>query len=82
MVDQDEQSNRKLNSAKYVTKKCPHCYAYMPLSAKACPGCQRKVGQVDELGFAEKPVDWLGYLIAVVLVVGFSIFMWWGFFRE
>ncbi len=82
MVDPDEQSNSKLDSAKYVTKKCPHCYVYMPLYAKACPACQRKVGQVDNRGFAEKPVYWLGNLIAVIFIVGFIIFLWWGFFRE
>jgi hypothetical protein len=82
MVDPGKQSNSKLNSAKYVTKKCPHCNAYMKLYAKACPECQRKVGPVDELGFAEKPVDWSGYLIAGILIVGFSLIMWWGFFRE
>lgn len=82
MVDLDDQSNSKLDPAKFVTKKCPHCYAYMPLYDKACPACQRKVGAVDKLGFAEKPVDYLGYLIAGILVVGFSIFIWWGFFRE
>jgi hypothetical protein len=37
---------------------------------------------VDKLGFAEKPFDWLGYLMAAVSIVGFVIFMWWGFFRE
>ena len=82
MVDPDEKNNSRLDSAKYVTKKCPHCYAYMPLYAKACTACQKKVGQVDKLGFAAKPVDWLGYLIAGILIVGFGIFMWWGFFRE
>jgi hypothetical protein len=54
----------------------------MKLYAKACPECQKKVGQVDKLGFAEKPVDWSGYLIAGILIVGFSLIMWWGFFRE
>ena len=82
MVDPDEQSSSKLDSAKYITKKCPHCYAFMPLHAQACPACQKKVGGVDKLGFAKKPVDWLGYLIAVIFIVGFGIFMWWGFFRE
>ncbi len=82
MVDPDEQSYSKLDSDNYLIKKCPHCYEYLQLRAKVCTACQKKVGEVDKLGFAEKPVDWLGYLIALVSMVGFAIFMWWGFFRE
>jgi hypothetical protein len=37
---------------------------------------------VDKLGFAEKPIDWQGYLIAAVLMAGFAFFTWWAFFRE
>lgn len=66
----------------HLTKKCPECYAYLPLHAKVCNICQAKVGEVDKLGFAGKPFDWWGYLIAIVSVAGFAIFMWWAFFRE
>ncbi|CAB1058784.1 hypothetical protein D1BOALGB6SA_3541 [Olavius sp. associated proteobacterium Delta 1] len=82
MVNPDQKSRSKLDSDDYLTKKCPHCYAYLPLQAKVCTACQKKVGEVDKLGFAEKPVDWWGYLIAVVSIAGFVYFMWWGFFRE
>ena len=82
MVDPDEQSYSKRDSAEYLTKKCPHCYEYLALRAKVCTACQKKVGKVDKLGFAEKPFDWLGYLMAAVSIVGFVFFMWWGFFRE
>jgi hypothetical protein len=37
---------------------------------------------VDKLGFAEKPVDWVGYLIALIAIVVFVVFAWWGFFLE
>ena len=82
MVNPDEQNNVKLNPAKYVTKKCPYCSEHLPLRAKVCTACRKKVGTVDELGFAEKPADLMGYLIAGAGIVGFSIFMWWGFFRH
>jgi hypothetical protein len=66
----------------YATKKCPDCYAHMPLNAKECHACKAKVGDVDRLGFAEKPVDWLGYLLAGISIVVFAVFMWWAFFVE
>lgn len=66
----------------YATKKCPDCYAHLPLRAKECHACKAKVGDVDKLGFAEKPADWLGYLVAGVSILVFAVFMWWGFFRE
>jgi hypothetical protein len=82
MANPDNKSHNKKDSAKYITKKCPHCYEYLPLYARVCTACKAKVGEVNKLGFAEKPFDWSGYLIAIVSVVGFCVFMWWGFFRE
>jgi hypothetical protein len=82
MVGFDDQNCSKNDRRRYLTKKCPHCYEYLALRAKVCTACQKKVGEVDKLGFAQKPVDWLGYLIALVTMVAFSVFMWWGFFRE
>jgi hypothetical protein len=66
----------------YATKKCPDCYVHLPLDVKQCHACSAKVGNVDKLGFAEKPVDWLGYLVAAGLILVFVVFMWWAFFRE
>jgi hypothetical protein len=66
----------------YTTKKCPDCYAHLSLNVKVCHHCQAKVGDVDRLGFAEKPVDWKGYVAAAVAITVFAVFMWWGFFRE
>ena len=77
-----EASNRNGKDDGHLTKKCPECYAYLPLKARVCTVCQAKVGDVDKLGFAERPVDWWGYLLAVASIVGFIIFIWWAFFRE
>jgi len=30
-----------------MTKKCPHCYVYLTLSASECYVCKAKVGDVD-----------------------------------
>ena len=82
MVDFADQNSDQSDGPRYLTKKCPHCYEYLPLRANVCMGCQKKVGDVDKLGFAQKPVDLMGYLIALAAIVTFSVFMWWGFFRE
>jgi len=66
----------------YATKKCPDCYAHLPLRAKECHACKAKVGDVDKLGFAEKPADWLGYLVAGASIIVFVVFMWWAFINE
>ena len=77
-----ESKSRSKTKVEYATKKCPDCYAHLPLGAKECHACKAKVGDVDKLGFAEKPADWLGYLVAGVSIIVFVIFMWWAFFLE
>jgi len=81
-VSPEDQSFYKKKSNYYTTKKCPFCYVHLPLDARSCTACKSKVGDVDKLGFAEKPIDWQGYLIAAVLMAGFAFFTWWAFFRE
>jgi len=52
-----------------MTKKCPHCYVYLTLSASECYVCKAKVGDVDRRG----------YVVAGVAFLVFVVFMWWGF---
>jgi hypothetical protein len=66
----------------YMTKKCPYCYVYLELAARRCHICNKRIGDVDKLGFAAKPFNWSGYLISILLSVALCIFVWWGFFRE
>ena len=66
----------------HMTKKCPYCYAYLSLQSTRCPACDKRVGEVDKLGFASKPFDLTGYLVAIGAIIALCIFMWWGFFRE
>ncbi len=82
MANPEDQSYSTKNESDFLTKKCPQCYTYLPLHAKECSACKAKVGEVDKLGFAEKPFDWLGYVIAVGAIAGFAFFIWWAFFNE
>ena len=72
----------KSDSSRYVTKKCPECFSYLPLHTKKCPHCNTKLGGVNKLGFASRTFDWAGYLIAIISILGLCIFIWWAFFRD
>ena len=81
MGTEKQNLNKKKNDY-YTTKKCPFCYVHLPLDAPSCTACKSKVGDVDKLGFAVKPIDWWGYLSAAIFITGFALFAWWAFFRE
>ncbi len=78
----DDDYRRGSGSYGFVIKKCPECYTHLPLKTRKCPSCNTKIGDVDKLGFATRPVDWSGYLIAIISILGFCLFVWWGFFKE
>jgi len=80
-VDPEDQSLNKKKNIYYTTKKCPFCYEHLPLDAQSCTACKNKVGNVDKLGFAQKPIDWWGYIVDAAFGSGFTLFMWWAFFR-
>ena len=69
-------------SSGFVSKKCPECFTYLPLNTKKCPECNTKLGEVNKLGFATRPFDWSGYLIAILSIIGVVVFVWWGFFKD
>lgn len=72
----------KTKGSVHTTKKCPYCYVYAPLSATECPGCKRRIGNIDKIGFATKPVDWKAYLIAAVAFMALAVWIWWAFLGE
>lgn len=69
-------------SAKVTTKKCPYCYTYLPANAERCDACGKRVGEVDATGWAKKPVDITGYLVAIAACGGFAWFVWWAFLSK
>jgi hypothetical protein len=70
------------SDAAHMTKKCPHCFTYLPLPALRCNSCGKPVGPVTRLGLAQKVIDWRSYLAAALAILAFSGFLWWGFFTE
>jgi hypothetical protein len=70
------------SSTRHVTKKCPDCFTYLPLGAKRCYSCGKRVGAVNRLGLAERPPNVSGYLMAVFAILAFAVFVWWGFFSD
>lgn len=63
-----------------VSKKCPWCMVYLPLDAKVCHACQKRVGPVDRMGMAKKPVDVKAYVMAAVAVTLLIAYLKWAFF--
>jgi len=65
-----------------ATKKCPYCHAILKAADTKCFGCKNKVGPADKYGIAEKPTDWMSYIIALVCCGGFAYFAYWLFFLK
>lgn len=65
-----------------VTKKCPECMAYMPLTADVCPSCKLPVANINKHGMANRKTDWKAYATAVVAWAFFFFYIWWAFLKE
>ena len=70
------------SKGKHISKRCPYCATYLSLNAVECTSCKRKVGEVDAHGTAKKPVNWLGYLTAILACGGFIVYIYWLFFLK
>jgi hypothetical protein len=66
----------------YSMKKCPYCYSMVKLKADKCDICKNKLGAINQVGFAEKRVDWKAYGIAILAATAFIIYVWWAFLRS
>ena len=66
----------------YVSKKCPHCFTYMPLNVLTCPACKEKVGPVDKYGMASKNPDFYSYFVSFVAFIALIVFLYYAFFKE
>ncbi|OQX21040.1 MAG: hypothetical protein BWK80_34655 [Desulfobacteraceae bacterium IS3] len=64
------------------TKRCPYCSAKIKVEETICFSCKHKVGPPNEHGVAEKPTDWLSYIIATIACGGFVYFIIWLFFLK
>jgi ribosomal protein L40E len=78
----EKQERRQASVNIHMTKKCPECFAYLPLQATTCTSCGKAVGPVNKLGHAAKPVNVRAYLIAAAAIAAFAAFVWWGFFTD
>lgn len=65
----------------YSFKRCPYCFASLRLTADTCPSCQKRVGKVDRYGLAKKPINYMGYLAAVMWAGIFVGYIWFAFIR-
>ena len=65
----------------FTFKRCPYCFTSLSLDADVCIGCHKRVCEVDRYGLAKRPVNYLGYLAAVMWVVIFIVYIWFAFIR-
>lgn len=63
-------------------KRCPECFAKLPLHVKRCHACNLRVGEADKFGLAKRPVNWIGYSTAIILWIVFGFFVWWAFLKS
>ena len=62
----------------YSTKKCYECLTHIPIDATVCNICNAKVGKVNRIGMAEKPVDVKAY-VGFIIAAGALVFFIWKF---
>ncbi|VFQ44190.1 hypothetical protein [Desulfoluna butyratoxydans] len=65
----------------FPSKRCPYCFASLSLAAETCPSCHKRVGTVDRYGLAKKPINYFGYLAAVMWAGIFVGYIWFAFVR-
>ena len=76
-----DNDGKKSPAQRYITKKCWECFTHLPLNAKVCTSCGKRVGEIDKQGKAKRPVDIMGYLMAAVSIAIFLAVIWYGFIR-
>ncbi len=64
----------------YSTKKCPECYAYVPVRAEVCPHCKTKIGKVGKHGMAERPTNWKAYILCIIAWLVLALYIRFAFF--
>jgi hypothetical protein len=69
------------NTDHFAMKKCPECLTELPIEAKVCDACRRKVGPVTPYGHAKKPFDWKAYGICLLAWSLLGIYVWWAFLK-
>ena len=65
-----------------AVKKCPACFASLPMDTKVCSYCNQRVkASTNKNGYANKPVNWYAYLMCLLSWAGLMIYIWWVFFK-
>ena len=64
------------------TKRCPHCFTPLKLTAEYCIECKNKVGPVNKLGLAKKAPNYKAYAAAILWIIVLGIYIWKIFFQK
>ena len=60
---------------RFSTKKCYNCLEHLPLEATTCTNCKKKVGKINRIGMASKPIDWIAYLVCAIAFAALAAFI-------
>ncbi|MCG8472737.1 MAG: hypothetical protein MI742_12915 [Desulfobacterales bacterium] len=71
----------KSNDRVFPFKRCPYCFVNLKLNAESCHSCHKRVGRVNRLGLAKKPINVMGYLAALLWLGIFAGYIWYAFIR-
>ncbi|PID74005.1 MAG: hypothetical protein CSB33_00660 [Desulfobacterales bacterium] len=63
------------------TKKCPYCSVSLGIDDTECFSCKKTVGPVNRYGIAQKPFDWMAYLMLILSISGLIFFIWYFFLQ-
>lgn len=72
--------DQKKSVKEHKLKRCPTCFANLPIDAGECPACSEKVGKRNEYGLARKVFAWKSYLICLIAWIILGLYIWWAFF--
>jgi ribosomal protein L40E len=70
----------KGNPDSYLIKRCPECFASLPIDATHCFSCKARVGKVDRHGKAKRPINWYSYITCILSWLALILYIKWAFF--
>lgn len=76
----NKKATSTVDKTRYTAKKCWSCLTPLALDVKRCHSCGQRVGEINAIGLAIRPIDWLAYLYALLAVAACGGFFYWLFF--
>jgi len=79
-IRKNKKKSQESDTQSYLVKRCPECFASLPIDATRCYSCKTRVGGVDRQGKARRPVNWYAYFTCILSWAALILYIWWAFF--